>query len=161
MGETSKEKYHFINCQKIVVFNKEKTKVLLAKRSEEDYYNGVYTFIGGKMEITDLSLLEGLKREKNEEVGKQFKIRINPKIVHMVLFGELEGKKGVPMVLPHYYSEYLGGEIVPEIVEYSDFKWVSLDELDSFEPKIANIPETVTKLLKLRVVMDEKDFEEI
>jgi len=41
--------------------------VLLCKRQGETELNEIFTFIGGKMETTDDSILQGLKREKDEE----------------------------------------------------------------------------------------------
>jgi hypothetical protein len=64
------------------------------------------------------------------------------------------------MVLPHYYAKYISGEININ-KEYSEYKWVLVSELDTFEPKIPNIPEYVQRLLKLLPLMDEKDFVEL
>ena len=72
------EKYNFQYCQKIVVFSKEVDKVLLCKRKGEADFDGTFSFIGGKMETTDGAILEGLRREKNEEVGEGFKVCIYP-----------------------------------------------------------------------------------
>ena len=63
------EQYNFQYCQKIVVLSKDRTKVLLCKRKGEADYDGIFSFIGGKMETTDISIIEGLKREKDEETG--------------------------------------------------------------------------------------------
>jgi len=41
--------------------------VLLAKRAGEADYDGTWSFIGGKMETTDATLVAGMQREKNEE----------------------------------------------------------------------------------------------
>ncbi len=62
------EKYNFQYCQKIVVFRNNNTEVLLAKRKGENDYDGTFSFIGGKMETTDNNPVEGMRREKNEEV---------------------------------------------------------------------------------------------
>ena len=58
------DRYLFQNCQKIVVFKDNNTKVLLAKRKGENDFEGVYSFIGGKMETTDDSIIKGIQREK-------------------------------------------------------------------------------------------------
>ena len=48
----------FQYCQKLIVLSEDKTQVLLAKRKGEADYDGVYSFIGGKMETTDESMHE-------------------------------------------------------------------------------------------------------
>jgi NADH pyrophosphatase NudC (nudix superfamily) len=42
--------------------------------------------------------------------------------------------------------------------EYSEYRWVSLDELDAFEPKIDCIPEEVRFLKRLQVIQEESEF---
>lgn len=146
------DKYSFQNCQKIVVFSKDKKKVLLAKRKCENDYDGIFSFIGGKMETTDSSLVAGMKREKEEEVGSEFKIRIYPTYVVMVYF---QKKDGNHMILPHYFAEYVSGKINLND-EYSEFKWVLVKKLDTFEPKIPSIPGVVASLLKIK---DHGDYQ--
>lgn len=46
------DKYFFQNCQKVVVFKDNNTKVLLAKRKGENDYDGIYSFVDGKMETS-------------------------------------------------------------------------------------------------------------
>lgn len=148
------DKYSFQNCQKIVVFKDNNTKVLLAKRRGENDYDGVYSFIGGKMEVTDNSIIDGIQREKNEEVGLDFKIKLYSTLNYMVYFVK---KDGSHMVLPHYYAQFLSGEIELND-EYTDFKWVSIDELNNFEPKIPNVFSIVNQLLKLTSIIQDNDF---
>lgn len=150
------DKYHFQYCQKLVVFTEDFKKVLLCKRKGENDYDGVFSFIGGKMEITDSSLIEGMAREKSEEIGKKAQVKLFPTLCTNLnnIFVKKDGNK---MILPHYLCIYLGGEI--EINdEYSEYKWVTLDELKSFEPKINNIPEIVSTLLRLRELIKEEEF---
>ena len=148
------DKYNFQNCQKIVVVSKDENEVLLAKRKKEADYDGVFSFTGGKMETSDPSIIEGLKREKNEEVGKDFKIKIHPKYCINVLFTKKDGNR---IILPHYYAIYVKGDIKLS-EEYSEYKWVELNKLDSFEPKIPNIPEIIKELQKLRKILTKDDF---
>lgn len=149
------EEYKFQYCQKIVVLSKDKTKVLLCKRKGEADYNGVFSFIGGKMETTDETILEGLKREKDEEVGEGFKIKIYTKYTSNVLFRK---KDGHSMILPHYLAMYDSGEIDLND-EYSEYKWVELDKLEEFEPKIPDIPDRVQEMLGLLKNANEDAFE--
>jgi len=150
--------YHFQYCQKIVVLSADKTKVLLCKRRGEADYDGIFSFIGGKMETTDASILAGLKREKDEEVGADFKIALYPEFSHNTFFRKNDGNA---MILPHYLAFHKSGEIDLCEEEYSEYQWVSLDELDTFEPKIPNIPETVRELLKLEKISTEGDYVEM
>ena len=147
-------KHNFQNCQKIVVFSKDQKSVLLCKRSNETELNEVFTFIGGKMEISDATILDGLKREKNEEVGEQFKIKLFPTFSSNILYKKNDGRS---MILPHYYAIHVSGEINLN-EEYSEYKWVKLEDLEDFEPKYHTTQHEVEKLIKLKQIMSEEDF---
>jgi len=146
-------KFNFQYCQKIVVFSKDSESILLCKRKGENDYNEVYSFIGGKMEVEDGSIIKGLEREKREEVGEDCKIRVYTEFTTNVFFMK---KSGDPMVLPHYYAEFIEGEIVIN-EEYSDYKWVKIKDLKDFEPKISTIPDIVNKLLKIKNIILSED----
>jgi len=102
------DQYNFQYCQKIIVLSKDKSSVLLCRRKGEADYDGVFSFIGGKMETTDESIVAGLKREKDEEVGPDFRIRVYPKFTPNILFRK---KDGSSMILPHYLAIHEAGEI--------------------------------------------------
>lgn len=144
----------FQYCQKIVVLRNDDTEVLLARRQGEADYDQTYAFIGGKMETTDNSILAGLRREKTEEVGKGVQLSICPYISYNVLYIKQSGQH---MILPHYYAEYQGGEIVLSD-EYDDFQWVSLGDLESFTPRVENIPEMVEWAKRLKSITKPQDF---
>jgi 8-oxo-dGTP pyrophosphatase MutT (NUDIX family) len=127
----------FQYCQKLVILSADKQSVLLAKRQGEADYDGVYSFIGGKMETTDKTLIDGMKREKNEEIGADAKVSIFPEESRNVLFRKKDGNS---IILPHIAGIFQSGEIVLSD-EYSEYKWVAFSDLESLEPKIANIPE--------------------
>ena len=148
------DKYSFQNCQKIVVFSKDGEHILLCKRKGEEDYDGTFSFIGGKMETTDDSILDGLRREKNEEVGENFSVNINPTHAIMAYFVKANGKH---MILPHYFAQHQDGEIMLSD-EYSEFKWVHINELENLEPKIPNIPAISKKLKGLARTFDKDDF---
>lgn len=150
-------RYYFQYCQKIVVFSQDNLQVLLAKRKGENDFDGIFSFIGGKMENTDNGLVEGMKREKNEELGQTCRLKLYP--VYNVARYFIK-KDGSYMVLPHYYAKYMGGDIILN-EEYSEYKWVSIKELGNFEPKIANIPSTVGSLVCLTPMMKESEFIDI
>lgn len=125
----------FQYCQKLVVFSADKQSVLLARRRSEIDYDGVFSFIGGKLETSDESLLAGMKREKDEEIGPGVTLKVLPTETYNILFRK---KDGNTMVLPHIPALYVSGDITLND-EYSEYKWVPLDELENFEPKIASI----------------------
>jgi 8-oxo-dGTP pyrophosphatase MutT (NUDIX family) len=127
----------FQYCQKLVVLSADRQSVLLAKRKGEADYDGVFSFVGGKMETTDESLLAGMQREKNEEIGPLARVRVLPTETYNLLFRK---KDGNAMVLPHIAGIYVSGDIQLSD-EYSEYRWVPLAELDTFEPKIDNIPQ--------------------
>jgi len=144
-------------CPKIVVFSKDKQSVLLAKRENEKDLNGVFTFIGGKMEQTDGSILSGLKREKTEEVGVDFKINLNTKYSVNMYYEKKDGSK---MILPHHYAYALGGDIRLS-PEYAEYRWVPIVELDAFEPKVKTITQSVREMQALMKIEAPEDMVEI
>lgn len=147
--------YLFQYCQKIAVFDG--TKVLLCKRQNEVDYDGVFSFIGGKMERGDKSIIEGLRREKNEELGADFTIEVLSWASINFLFQKQDGNS---VILPHYYARYISGEIKLSD-EYSEYRWVELDELSSFQPLITNIPDAARDLYRLQLSAQAEDFEMI
>jgi hypothetical protein len=105
------------------------------------------------METTDGSIVEGLRREKNEEVGVDFKIKIFPSFTTNGFFIKKDGNS---MILPHYYAVYESGNIRLN-EEYSEYKRVPLSEIKDFEPKIHTIPEVLDKLAILKEIITKTD----
>lgn len=155
---TKHDPTHFQYCQKIVLFRNNNQEVLLAKRQNEADFNGVYSFIGGKMENTDPDILAGLAREIKEEIGSQVRIRICPLISYNVFYLK---KDGEAMILPHYYASYVSGKIILSEAEYADYRWVELSGLKELSPKIDNIPEIANRLKNLRETMLESELTEL
>lgn len=149
------EKYLFQYCPKIVIFSKDKKSILLCKRKGERDYDGVFSFIGGKMETSDATLIDAIKLEKDEEVGKGFHISLYPTFYLPVLFRK---KDGHAMIVPHYFALYINGEVVLNSEEYSEYTWVKISTLNSFEPKIADIPGITKQLLHLKTIMKKGEF---
>jgi len=143
----------FQYCQKLVLFDKE-DRILLARRKDEADYDGIYSFIGGKMETTDTNLAEGVRREKTEEIGSKAIVFAAPHITYNVFFTK---KDGSHMILPHIYGYYDGGKINLN-EEYSDYIWVPEADIDAFEPKIETIPDAVRWAQKLRQILDQNDL---
>jgi len=148
--------FHY--CPKMIVFSADKKSVLLARRAGEADYDGVYTFIGGKTETTDGGLLEGLKREKDEEIGSDVKLKVCYTMsCYQVWYTK---KNGNSMVLPHHIAIYDGGEIELNPAEYDDCKWVPVDEFEEHAQIPANAPAVRAALRMLSILQDE-DFVEI
>jgi len=127
--------FHYI--QKLVILSADGKSVLLAQRNKEEDYDGVYSFVGGKMETSDGDILAGMKREKDEEIGTAAVVKVYPLESRNIVFQKSNGNSAI---LAHIAGQHVAGEIVLSD-EYSDYKWVPLTDLDSFEPKIDNIPE--------------------
>lgn len=153
-----KNKYCFQYCQKLVVLSDDRRKVFLAKRYGETDYDGTWAFIGGKMETSDPSIIEGLRREKNEEVGNNFHLKIYPLATNNLLFKKQDGSS---MVLPHYLAVHAGGEVKINREEYSEYGWFNPEELKTLEPKIENIPEMLAWALNLAKLTSAEEFIEI
>jgi 8-oxo-dGTP pyrophosphatase MutT (NUDIX family) len=146
----------FQYCPKFVLFSKDRRSVLLAQRTGEQDYDGVFTFIGGKTETTDDSLLAGLQREKNEEIGENAKVKVCWSVsCYQVLFRK---KDGNAMVIPHHVAIHEGGDITINPEEYETYKWVPVAEIDSFEPKVPNIPEAVRAAERLIPILKDAEF---
>jgi NADH pyrophosphatase NudC (nudix superfamily) len=154
----SNPKYDFQYCPKLIVFSADWQKVLLAKRKGEADYNGTFTFIGGKMEVTDKTILAGLKREKDEEIGSAARLKVYPISSNNLLYTKNDG---LQMIIPHYLAYYLDGNIALSQDEYSEYKWVSISKIKELEPKIENIPIMVDWALGLRKIALEADFIEL
>ncbi len=144
----------FQYCQKIVLFNTDCTSILLARRKNEQDFDGTFSLIGGKLEKKDGSLIEGLRREKNEEIGGNAMIKICPFLSYNVFY---QKKDSSGMILPHYVGIYESGEIKLSN-EYSEFVWVSVNDISAFEPKIDTIPAAVEWATKYLGILKDKDF---
>lgn len=151
-------KYNFQYCQKLVVFSKDWQSVLLARRKDEADYDGVFSLIGGKMDISDKSIVDGLRREKNEEIGQQAKVAVYLESTNNALYRKSDGSS---MILPHYLAHYTGGAIKLNPSEYAEYRWVKVDDLESFEPKIPTIPGAAKWALALKKHIGESEFIDI
>ena len=147
----------FQYCQKLVVLSADKTAVLLAKRKGEADYDGVFSFIGGKMETTDESFVSGMHREKTEEIGPAARVKVAAAESYNVLFTK---KDGTRMVLPHIAGVFMGGDITLSD-EYSEYQWVPLTDLAYFEPKVENIPELTAWAAAKLAATPDADLTEI
>lgn len=148
------DKTLFQYCQKIVLFSESGDSVLLAKRKGEADFDGTFSFVGGKMETTDAGIVEGIKREKVEEIGKTAQVYIYPQLSYNEYYVKANGQA---MILPHYYAEYHGG-LIELNEEYSEFAWIKLSELHDFQPKINTIEPAIIKILDIKKVVNNSDL---
>lgn len=148
------EQHNFQYCQKMVIFSKDKSKVLLCKRKGENDYDGTFGFPGGKMETTDESIIQGLTREKNEELSPAFKIKILTTFTNNILFRKKNGKA---MILPYYLAIHEDGEVTIN-EEYSEHKWIEIENLEEFQPRMPNIPEVTKTMQRLLEISEKEDF---
>lgn len=144
----------FQYCPKLAVFNADRSSVLLCRRKGETDYDGTFSFIGGKMEHKDQTIVDALRREKTEEVGESFRIQVLPYYSVDTFFMKNDGNR---MILPHYYAVHVSGDVQLN-EEYSEHTWVSLPELKKFEPKVSNITWITPLLAKAASIAPEKDF---
>lgn len=151
-------KYHFQFCPKLVILSSDLSKVLLGKRRGESDYDGVFSFIGGKMEDIDQTIVEGIKREKNEEIGGNFLLQLYPDISSSLLFIKSDNTH---MIVSYYLAIHHGGEITPNHKEYSEYRWIDIDLIAKLEPKVPTIPTVVDLFLGMRNKFDKMDFVEI
>ena len=141
----------FQYCPKFVIFSQDHKKIILGKRKNEQDYNAVFSFFGGKMQNSDVDILSAIRREKIEELGNKCWIELFPLYSTNYFFVKRDGNH---MVVPHYYSRFVGGEIILSN-EYSEYQWVELFDLNVFEPKIETIPEAVSRVLILSQLIRE------
>ncbi|MCP2242755.1 NUDIX hydrolase [Lentzea aerocolonigenes] len=144
----------FQYCPKIAVFSADGRKVLLCRRKGEQDYDGVFSLIGGKMEHSDVTIVDALSREKTEEVGESFAINVLPQYSVNVNFVKADGSH---MILPHHLARHIAGAPVLNH-EYSEFAWVDLGELAAFGPKVDNITWITAALKRLLAIVADDDF---
>lgn len=137
---------------KLAIVHQHEGKVLLCRRANETDLNGVFTFIGGKMELADADIVETLRRERDEEIGPDVRLRLLHTYSIITEYRRLDGLR---QILPHYLAFYVGGRIALSS-EYSEAIWVHIRHLDGWEaPMIRNIPGVLQGLMALRSIADE------
>ena len=114
----------------------------------------MFAFVGGKMDADEVSILDSLKREKDEEIGEDVKIKVFLNFCENFFFIRESGK---PIMMSFYFGVYEDGKINLND-EHLEYKWVKIDELKEFEPKIFDIEEKAKKMLKLDKIIREEDL---
>lgn len=103
-------------------------KFLLLKRNNEKYNNtkGSWDLVGGRIDI-GTTLLENLKREIIEET--KLELISTPKLIHAQDIMHYQDKHVVRLT----YTAECSGEVVLDLSENTEYKWLSLDEIKNHE----------------------------
>lgn len=135
----------FQYCPKFVIFSQDFSKILLCERKWEADFDKTYSFAWWKVENSDHSIWEWMKREKTEELGKDCSIKLYKDISSFEYYVK---KDGTHMILPHHICVYQWWDIKLSD-EYSWYKRVNIDELVNSELSIIpTVIPNITKLLK-------------
>lgn len=131
----NRDKFYFVYRVSALIFNKDKTKILLFYGNDTNYY----LLPGGKVHELENSM-EAVKREISEEIG--FK---NLKFDFIGISEEMVKDNGVYIhQLTMTYKCIYEGEIVEESfksieTEWINFKWVDLDKIKNYNIHPENI----------------------
>jgi ADP-ribose pyrophosphatase YjhB (NUDIX family) len=142
----------FQYCPKIAVFDG--ANVLLCRRAGEADLDGTFTFIGGKMEHRDTTIVNGLRREKTEEIGADTHLSV---LRHYSINVEFTKADGNRMILPHYLADWQGG-IIKLSDEYSEHRWVPVDQITDLPNVVPNAADICRHLDRLRSIATPEDF---
>ncbi len=116
-------KLHIITA--VAVIRREDGRILLLKRrDDETVYPGYYTFPGGKIEEND-TITEGLSREVVEECG----LKLEPGIVLIKekAIGRPDGQTSKSLSFLCSVEDNINIKLDEK--DFTDYKWVNLDEL--------------------------------
>ncbi|UCG94984.1 MAG: NUDIX domain-containing protein [archaeon] len=121
-------------------------KVLIAKRTQErKLYPGLWECGGGLVRPGE-NFIEAVKREAKDELGVIVDV-IGPSGTYEIPVPGSEQKKIPGLKFACRVTGFLDGE--PQLSkEHTEWKWVSLDQLDGFD-FIPGIPEDVKEAYKL------------
>lgn len=159
--EKAKQDKLFYVVGTVVVYRESDGRCLILKRSEREIaHPGRYALPGGKLEHKDLpidkpSVVNGevldyddaieqlMVRETKEESG----IDIDPhfKFITSKAFVRPDN---VPVMLLKFAAKYVGGEVVIQEGDFTDFAWVNGEEVDTY-PCVDGIPDEVRAAIAL------------
>lgn len=101
----------------------ENGKFMICQRPENKARGLLWEFVGGKQEVGE-DLKQTLKRECMEELGCVVEADN--------LFLEVEHiYPDITIKLSVFYAHIVSGE--PKLLEHNDIKWITPDEIDSYE----------------------------
>lgn len=115
------DKTHFQVNLSVIILNKN-IEVLLGKRSDnDDLYQGRWGIPGGKLEISDHTIEESLKREVREEVGVEI-TNID------VVSNNTRVHNGINKLFMVFKADYKSGE-AKALDDTSEVKWVHYSQI--------------------------------
>lgn len=126
MTNTIPKKYRCIGVG--VVWDGDRQKILIDRRLPEGELAGYWEFPGGKIEAQETAA-ECIKRELQEELA--IKVEVGDHLITVDF--EYETLR-VSLVVHH--CTHLAGE--PQLLACSEIRWVTVDELDSYQLPAAN-----------------------
>lgn len=158
------EKYSVANItQRAVIYDQETKKFLIAKMSDSESEfckkYGPWEFLGGRLNRNE-ELLDGIKREIEEEAGK-----IEYEIIDSLGFFLFETRSR-KIILTGYLVNYTGGEIKLDN-EHGEYRWLTAEEIEEskeYKPWVKYFVEKAQELIDNRKNLDgwkrcQADFE--
>ena len=160
IDEAKKDKLFYFVAN-VVVFRASDKKCLILKRhSREKVHPNKYAVPGGKLEWNNFDVskptrINGdvldfenavedlLKREVKEEAG--IEIQNNLAYINSVAFVRPDG---IPVILVKFAAQYKSGEVVLEKDSFTDFAWVTAEEVKTYDC-IKGVHEEVSKTVEL------------
>ena len=159
--DNAKQDKLFYFVANVVVYRESDGRCLILKRDmREKVHPGRWAVLGGKLEWKDLDLnnpsrINGevldfenavedlLKREALEEAN----IEIEGKLEYINSNAFVRPDE-TPVVLVKFAAKYKGGEVKPEEGGFTDYAWVSAEEVKKYEC-IDGIQEEINKTVEL------------
>ena len=124
--ELPKKKYRRIGVG--IVWDRDRQRILIDRRLPEGELAGYWEFPGGKIE-PDEDVVDCIKRELQEELA------INVEVGDHLITIDHEYKTLKVSLIVHHCT-HLSGE--PQTIACSELRWVTVDELDSYQLPEAN-----------------------
>lgn len=160
IDNAKKEKLFYFVANVVVYRRHDKRCLILQRDKREVVHPGKYGVVGGKLEWRDLDIqnptrLNGdvldyqdavedlLVREVREEAG--IEIFTDLKYINSVAFIRPDE---TPVILVKFAAEYKSGTVVLEKGAFSDYAWVSEEEISNYN-YIEGIPDEISKTIKL------------
>ena len=112
----------FNHCNCIVIFDKNKEKILFCKRVKNPY-KGLYNFVGGKVEPGE-TREQALVRECREELA----VTVVPRDIFMEVTHEYPD---LTVHLTLFRAEIAEGE--PQKKEHAELAWITPGEIENYE----------------------------
>ncbi len=160
INSAKKEKLFYFVANVVVYRRLDKRCLILQRDEREVVHPGKFGVVGGKLEWKDLDIhnptrLNGdvldyedavealLVREVKEEAG--IEILTDLKYINSVAFIRPDE---TPVILVKFAAEYKSGNVVLEKGAFSDYAWVSEEDINNYDC-IVGVPEEIKKTIKL------------